>query len=584
MMDHARPLTSRVSAVLSRRLNALSSVGGDDRFRRSLCAAMFLAGLASESQAQDTRAQVAEYTRLIQSANAHQRAKRWAAAVAAFDSAFVLNTGNYTLYSATQAACQLNDTTKALHYFRQAAPRLLPNVENWPMFAADTLSRCVHASTVWREFTDSMRLGYDATERRAAAHLADIKAPERRLDPSVSATQHDAAARALVNLPFKEAATRLRALSPFLTPPVLGHWALLNIRVPDDTTVVPYLVHVPASYDAKKATPLLVYLHEAVSRPIFAIGLEIDRVDELMVRAAHAKGWLVLWPLANRQLNWVEHTKALRAVEQEIDVVRRQYNVDETRIWIGGNSDGGRGALWFATRNPNLSAATFHLATLPILALPGGTLVENLRGASRMFAVSGAEDALFTPAMVDPLWARFVAALAPLRRVVIDGADHGVAGTWANIAWVYDSLAATRRVMAPRTVQWSTTDVREGRRAWVSLTAIDTLAQRADWHGQWVDSVGASASSAAVEASIQGNTVRVRTSRVTRLRLAPPASLIDYDKPVRLVVNGRQIFRRRLRPSSRVMVEEFLRTLDRSSPVGTVFEVDVSRSVARAIT
>lgn len=539
-----------------------------------------LVGWTAPLTAQQSADPSAEYARLVQAANAHQRARRWAEAVATFDSAFAINTGNYTLYSATQSACQLGDSAKAMQYFAQAAPRLLPNVGNWPAFASDTMSRCVQASPLWKQFADSMRAGYDAYQRRVAAHLADIRDPARRIEPASAAARHASAAQALARLPFAEAAKRLRTLAPYAVPPVLGHWTLLEMRVPGDTLVVPYLVHVPAQYDPRRPTPLLVYLHEAVSRSIFAIGYEIDRDEdgELLVRAAHANGWLILYPLANRQLNWVDHAAALHTVEAEIAAMRRQYNVDESRIWVGGNSDGGRGALWFASRNPNIAAATFHFSTLPLISLPGGTRLENLAGASRMFAVSGGADDLFTPAKVDPLWAAMLAARAPLRRVVVPDGGHGLASTWANIAWVYDSIASVRRTGTPSTVRWSTDRIEEGRRDWISITGMDTLVAPAPWHRLRLDSLaipGSAPATAAVNAAVRGNTITVETSRVTTLRIALPGTLIDFGKPIRLVVNGRELWNGRIRPSSTVMVAEFLHSLDRTVPVGALLSVDV---------
>jgi predicted esterase len=358
------------------------------------------------------------------------------------------------------------------------------------------------------------------------------------------------------------------------------------MRVPGDTLVVPYFVHVPARYDPRRPTPLLVYLHEAVSRPIFSIGYEIDRDadGELLVRSAHANGWLVLYPLANRQLNWVDHITALHTVEAEIDASRRQYNVDESRIWVGGNSDGGRGALWFASRNPNIAAATFHFSTLPLISLSGGARLENLASASRMFAISGGDDNLYTPAKVNPLWAAMEAARAPLRRVVVPDGGHGLASTWANIAWVYDSIASVRRTGTPSTVRWSTDRVEEGRRDWIAITGLDTLAAPAAWHRARLDSlaiVGSAPATAAVEASIRENTIVVRTSRVNTLRIALPSTLIEFGKAVRLVVDGRELFYGRIRPSSQVMVAEFMKTLDRTAPVGAVLTVDVREGKAR---
>jgi hypothetical protein len=83
-------------------------------------------------------------------------ARRWANALVAFDSAFVIRAHNYPLFYAAQAACQVNDTARAVGYFRRAVPELLTNPENRDFFASDTLARCLRTTEEWRAFAGSL--------------------------------------------------------------------------------------------------------------------------------------------------------------------------------------------------------------------------------------------------------------------------------------------------------------------------------------------------------------------------------------------------------------------------------------------
>lgn len=357
----------------------------------------------------------ADLGRLTSRAMASMERAQWAVALAAWDSAFSIEANNYPLWFAAQAACQLSDTARADGYFRRAEPSLRKNPENAPAFEADTLTRCLHMTTRWRAFVADMQRGYRTYTRRRAAWSHAITDSAQRLP--------------LERLP------RDRTVGIYRRAPRRDHFALYAVRAvarAGDSLDVPFLAYIPKAYDPQRPTPLFVFLHGAVSgRSRFATEYEVARY-EVAAQEARRRGWFFVWPYARRDFNWVDDVAALDAVAAAIARMQATYHIDSTRIVIGGHSDGGRGALWFALCHPGLATATVHFSTWPSISGYGGCQASESalpRGLAPVLAYSGMEDGLFADSLTTARWTAWQRLGAPLERVRLPKRGHDVGTT-----------------------------------------------------------------------------------------------------------------------------------------------------------
>src|SRR4030095_404972 len=111
-------------------------------------------------------------------------------------------------------------------------------------------------------------------------------------------------------------------------------------------TAVDMVAEIPATYDPARTWPLRVSLHGGVGREAPGPG---DRPARPLTNRLQSTGEIVLHPRAwaeapRRNLNQVENIARLVAR------VKRDYNVDESRTYITGISDGGTGVYFFAMR------------------------------------------------------------------------------------------------------------------------------------------------------------------------------------------------------------------------------------------
>lgn len=103
-----------------------------------------------------------------------------------------------------------------------------------------------------------------------------------------------------------------------------------------------YLLHVPRTYDRTKAAPLVISMHGAGGWP--AQQMEVSRWNDL----ADREGFIVVYPSGVdgaprifRVLNGPGLDKDVQFTADLIDKLERDYNIDPTRIYANGLSNGG---------------------------------------------------------------------------------------------------------------------------------------------------------------------------------------------------------------------------------------------------
>jgi polyhydroxybutyrate depolymerase len=97
-----------------------------------------------------------------------------------------------------------------------------------------------------------------------------------------------------------------------------------------------YLLHVPRSYDRSRPTPLVISLHGAGGWPVQQMELS------LWNRLADEQGFIVVYPSGVVGLGprvWGE--RDVRFIGELIDKLEATYNIDRSRIYANGLSNGG---------------------------------------------------------------------------------------------------------------------------------------------------------------------------------------------------------------------------------------------------
>ena len=137
------------------------------------------------------------------------------------------------------------------------------------------------------------------------------------------------------------------------------HW---SYRSEVDGTLQPYRFYVPAGYspnkDISKKWPLVVALHGmGGDENSFFNGYSNGEIK----RIAEARGYLVACP-KGRAPTSMYFGSAERDVLDVIQEIRREYAIDEDRIYLMGHSMGGYGTWSISVNHPDLFAAIAPIA------------------------------------------------------------------------------------------------------------------------------------------------------------------------------------------------------------------------------
>ncbi len=207
----------------------------------------------------------------------------------------------------------------------------------------------------------------------------------------------------------------------------------------DANEIMPYRIFVPAAYTASRAFPLIVALHGLGGTEDSMFG-QAYKVSE----QAAQHGYIAVAPLGYRVDGGYGRGDSRRAQLSEKDVmevlaiVRKQYNIDNTRIYLMGHSLGGGGTWELGAKYANIWAAI-----APISGPANLPAVDRLRHTP-VLAVHGDAD---TVVLVDASRS-MVAALKKLdgevKYIEVSGGSHGSVSA-PNMGAIFDFFDAHKK-------------------------------------------------------------------------------------------------------------------------------------------
>jgi predicted esterase len=232
---------------------------------------------------------------------------------------------------------------------------------------------------------------------------------------------------------------------------------------------------------------------------------------------------------------------------RSVDTLKRKYNIDESKIYLTGISDGGTGTYYMALEEPNLWASYLPLnGSLAVLRNPetgaGSEMHGNNLINAPLYIVNGENDPLYPVAQVEPhiAWLKKMGVNLVFRPQ--PGAEHNTAW-WPTERAPYEQFVHDHpRVAYPAALSWETERVdRFNRNRWLIINELRADASRSSE----LTDLGFfrhTKRSGRVDVRRHGNAFDaiVRDVAAFTLLLSPDA--IDFAKAVTVTVNGKQVF------------------------------------------
>lgn len=343
------------------------------------------------------------------------------------------------------------------------------------------------------------------------------------------------------------------------------------------------VVDVPAGYDPAQKLMLRVQLHGGVGRPspnAQAPGRQPaagpnsrapNRIEGDRQIYLHPSGWVAAqW--------WDE--EQIDNILRGVDTLKRKYNIDETRIYLTGISDGGTGVYYLALKEPNPWSSFLPLnGSLAVLRNPengaDGEMHGNNLVNAQLYIVNGEHDQLYPVAQVEP-------HIAWLKRMGVEVMFRPQAGAQHNTAWWPTERAPFEqfvrdhpRAAHPSALSWETERVdRFNRNRWLVINELRADVSRSTG----LTDLGFfrhTMRSGRVDIRRHGNTFDavVRDVAAFTLLLSPDA--IDFSKPVVVTVNGKQVVSRAVAKDPVVLARWAARDNDRTALYAAELKVAV---------
>jgi predicted esterase len=351
-------------------------------------------------------------------------------------------------------------------------------------------------------------------------------------------------------------------------------------------------IEVPAEYSPDRPWPVRVQLHGGVNRrQQTAVGradLEQDQASQggrapnvtrrRQPNRISGESQIYVFPSGSADAAWW-HASQIDNILRVVDRLKRRYNVDESRIYLTGISDGGTGAYYMAMKDPTVWSSFLPLnGSIKVLGNPAiradGELYASNLVNRPFYIVSGGRDPLYPAAHI----ATHVEAFNRLGVSLVfrPQADAGHDTSW----WSYERglfeqfVKQRPRVAHPTRISWQTerTD-RFNRADWLSVDRLGPGS--ADAAFESLDLFEHRRPSGRVDIVRTANTFEAKTRGVREFTLLLSPDAINFAEPVTVTVNGTKTFHGLVKKDPAVLLKWAARDNDRTRLYGAELKVVV---------
>jgi len=251
-----------------------------------------------------------------------------------------------------------------------------------------------------------------------------------------------------------------------------------------DSVERPYVLYIPSGYESSKPYPLIVYLHGGVSRAEIIDDPIAYADDNEFLGLAKTAGWFILFPFGQKDATWWDDV-GMANVKNLIRTVKRQYNIDNDRVWMAGFSDGASAGFGFAMLDPNDFGAVIALnGHMGVASLDGDLPVYARNFANTpVYAVTTDNDGLYPTSKMGPTLEMALDAGGDILYRTLSG-DHSFSYAEKELPRIRRFLERHPRDPLPHEIVWECADSEYGRCRWFVIDEI-ALESPKPWHDDW---------------------------------------------------------------------------------------------------
>ncbi len=341
-----------------------------------------------------------------------------------------------------------------------------------------------------------------------------------------------------------------------------------------------YSINVPANYDSSKRYQVRFQLHGGV-------GGRTDnqpRGNGDIGQLAGAPDQIYVLPTAWNDAPWWSDDQVLN-LAAIVDSLKRTYNVDENRVHVAGVSDGATGSYYIAMRDTTPYASFLPLNGFYMILAndeidDGRTYLNNLRNKP-IFVINGGKDRLYPIAAVEPYTKHLISSGVEIEYHPQPDGEHNTRW-WPEMKAPFEAFAiAHPRYPYPDELTWQAADSAHARNHWLVINRFGSVAGESS-----LDNVNILASdslfnekrgSGRVDLVRKGNTVEAKTQGVTEFTLLLSPDEFDFDQPIIVSANHKEVFRGRVQRDLKTLLKWAAQDNDRTMLYGAELKITLKR-------
>jgi len=336
-----------------------------------------------------------------------------------------------------------------------------------------------------------------------------------------------------------------------------------------------YDINVPSNYGPNRRYQVRVQLHGGVMGRKTSEPPGNGSIGEL---AGAEQIYILPYSWAGAPWWTSAQVENLRAI---LDSVKRTYNIDENRVALAGVSDGGTATYYFAMRDTTPYASFLSLnGFFMVLANPATGVEDELFPNNFLnkpfFIVNGGADQLYPTWYVEPYIQNLQDGGVSVDYYPQPAAGHNTSW-WPDLKDTFESFVREHsRDPLPRMLTWeSVGDPLDNRAHWLvidrlaispglaPLPDLNELLQTDDQPPS-PKLITHSTPFGRVDLERTGNTVQAIARGVGQFTLLISPDAFDLSQPIKVTVNGRDVFDGRVEPSVATLMKWAARDNDRS--------------------
>lgn len=247
----------------------------------------------------------------------------------------------------------------------------------------------------------------------------------------------------------------------------------------------PYILYSPNSIEKEEKSPLVVFLHGAISsKKIKKSPLEYIKKSKLIDLANKGKFHL-MFSYGQRGATWFDSVGQDMVLSEIKNTISENNKIDHKKIFLSGFSDGASGVYYFSMTKPDIFAG--------FIMMNGHFSIANKLGESQLYPenmnnkptyiINTKEDLLYPSAKIKPIIKEFKKYNKNIIFRELEG-NHEMSYLPKEESYIIDFINKNQLNIATN-FSWETSDLKSNKFQWLKISELDTLEKPKKWHHEY---------------------------------------------------------------------------------------------------